>query len=149
METWDTIRARRNVRQYTDQPIARNDLERILDAGRRAASASNWQPWNFVVVTSRERLIELATVWQGARHVAGSVFLGVVRPVCLVVAGMLVLVGVLGVSATRPAGGEQDGERQKSRHPEPCVKLQEQLPSSTILVFGSPRVTQRRITWKR
>jgi nitroreductase len=38
METWDTIRARRNVRQYTDQPIARADLERILDAGRRTAS---------------------------------------------------------------------------------------------------------------
>jgi hypothetical protein len=31
METWDTIRARRNVRQYIDQPIARADLERILE----------------------------------------------------------------------------------------------------------------------
>ena len=58
METWDTIRARRNVRQYTDQPIARADLERILDAGRRTASASNWQPWNFVVVTDRPQLVE-------------------------------------------------------------------------------------------
>jgi nitroreductase len=55
METWDTIRARRNVRQYTDQPIARADLERILDAGRRTASASSWQPWNFVVVTERPK----------------------------------------------------------------------------------------------
>ncbi len=72
METWETIRARRNVRQYTDQPIAREDLERILDAGRRAPSASNWQPWNFVVVTDRPQLVELAKVWQGARHVAGS-----------------------------------------------------------------------------
>ena len=72
METWDTIRARRNVRQYTDQPIARADLERILDAGRRAPSASNWQPWNFVVVTDRPQLVELAKVWQGARHVARS-----------------------------------------------------------------------------
>ena len=72
METWDTICARRNVRQYTDQPIARADLERILDAGRRAASASNWQPWNFVVVTDRPQLVELAKVWQGARHVARS-----------------------------------------------------------------------------
>jgi nitroreductase len=72
METWDTIRARRNVRQYTDQPIARADLERILDAGRRAASASNCQPWNFVVVTDRPQLVELAKVWQGARHVARS-----------------------------------------------------------------------------
>jgi nitroreductase len=72
METWDAIRARRNVRQYTDQQIDRADLERILEAGRRTPSAGNWQPWNFVVVTGRERLIELATVWQGARHVAGS-----------------------------------------------------------------------------
>ena len=72
METWDAIRARRNVRQYTDQPIARADLERILDAGRRAASASNSQPWNFVVVTDRPQLVELAKVWQGARHVAQS-----------------------------------------------------------------------------
>ena len=72
METWDTIRARRNVRQYTDLPIARADLERILDAGRRAASASNWQPWNFVVVTDRPQLVELAKVWRGAGHIARS-----------------------------------------------------------------------------
>ena len=45
METWDAIRARRNVRQYTGQPITREDLERILEAGRRAPSSGNWQPW--------------------------------------------------------------------------------------------------------
>lgn len=72
METLDTIRARRNVRQYTDQPIATDDLRRILDAGRRSPSASNWQPWNFVVVTDREQLIELAKVWGGGRHIARS-----------------------------------------------------------------------------
>jgi nitroreductase len=32
----------------------------------------NWQPWDFVVVTAREQLVELAKVWQGARHVAQS-----------------------------------------------------------------------------
>ena len=57
METWDTIRARRNVRQYTDEPIARENLERFVEAGRRAPSSGNWQPWNFVVVTDRERLV--------------------------------------------------------------------------------------------
>src|SRR4051794_18578961 len=73
METWDAILSRRNVRQYTDQPIARDDLERVLEAGRRAPSASNWQPWNFVVVSDREHLVELAKAWpQGGRHIAGS-----------------------------------------------------------------------------
>lgn len=73
MQTWDAIRARRNVRQYTDQPIRREDLERILEAGRRAPSAGNWQPWNFVVVTDREQLTPLAKVWdRGGRHIAQS-----------------------------------------------------------------------------
>lgn len=72
METWDAIRARRNVRSYTSQPIERADLERILEAGRRAPSARNWQPWDFVVVTGRSELTDLARVWQGARHVAQS-----------------------------------------------------------------------------
>src|SRR5258706_1286603 len=73
METWDTIGARRNVRQYTDEPIARENLERFVEAGRRAPSSGNWQPWNFVVVTDREQLVELARVWDpGGRHIAPS-----------------------------------------------------------------------------
>src|SRR5512133_1294565 len=72
METWDTIQARRNVRQYTDRSIALDDLERILDAGRRAPSAGNWQPWNFVVAVDRAQLGKLSQVWRGAGHVARS-----------------------------------------------------------------------------
>ena len=72
MQTWDAIRARRNVRQYTGQPIAREDLERICEAGRRAPSAGNGQPWDFVVVTDREQLRELSKVWRGGGHVAES-----------------------------------------------------------------------------
>jgi nitroreductase len=72
MQTWDAIRARRNVRAYTDRAIADEDLDRILEAGRRAPSASNTQPWDFVVVSDRSDLQELSNVWQGAGHVAGS-----------------------------------------------------------------------------
>ncbi|GAA1876652.1 nitroreductase family protein [Asanoa iriomotensis] len=72
METWDAIRARRNVRQYTADQVSDADLTRILEAGRRAPSASNRQHWDFVVVTDRERLVELATVWQSAGHIAGA-----------------------------------------------------------------------------
>jgi nitroreductase len=47
-------------------------LDRITEAGWRAPSASNTQPWDFVVCTDRELLIQLATLWQGAGHVATS-----------------------------------------------------------------------------
>jgi nitroreductase len=72
VETWDAMRARRNVRQFTDQPVPDEALDRILEAGRRAPSASNWQPWDFVLVTDRAQLVELAKVWQYAQHVAGA-----------------------------------------------------------------------------
>jgi nitroreductase len=72
METWDAIRARRNVRAYTEQPIAAADLDRILEAARRAPSASNRQRWEFIAVTERSQLVALGDVWQGARHIPGS-----------------------------------------------------------------------------
>ena len=72
METWDAIRARRNVRQYSDRPISSADLDRILEAGRRTPSSMNEQRWDFVVVTGRDQLQELAKVWRYGRHVATS-----------------------------------------------------------------------------
>ncbi|MGH3270108.1 MAG: nitroreductase family protein [Trebonia sp.] len=72
METWDAIRARRNVRSYRPDPIPDADLERIAEAGWRAPSASNRQHWDFVLVTDREQLKELSTVWRGAGHIAGA-----------------------------------------------------------------------------
>jgi nitroreductase len=72
METWDAIRARRNVRSYTSESVPAEQLERIAEAGWRAPSASNRQHWDFILVTDREQLAELATVWQGAGHIAGA-----------------------------------------------------------------------------
>ena len=63
METWDAITSRRNVRSFADRPIPPADLDRILEAGRRAPSSQNWQPWDFVLVTDRQQLGELAKVF--------------------------------------------------------------------------------------
>ena len=51
VETWDVIRSRRNVRSYTGQAIAPEDLDRVLEAARRTPSAGNQQAWDFVVCT--------------------------------------------------------------------------------------------------
>jgi nitroreductase len=64
VETWDAITSRRDVRDFTDRPIAGDDLDRILEAGRRAPSSRNGQPWDFLVVTDRDQLATLAQVWR-------------------------------------------------------------------------------------
>jgi len=72
--TWEAIRSRRNVRAYTDVPLSGDHLDEILEAGRRAPSSQNWQPWDFVVVTSRAALGSLSKVQGrgGSEHVASA-----------------------------------------------------------------------------
>ncbi len=72
MHTWDAITSRRNVRAFSHEPVEADQLDRILEAGRRSPSSQNWQPWDFVVVAERARLAELSHVWRGAAHVATS-----------------------------------------------------------------------------
>src|ERR1700710_3217924 len=72
MEAWDAIRARRNVRSYLPDPISDGALDRTAEAGWRAPSAKNDQHWDFIIVTDREQLQELSTVWRGAGHIAGA-----------------------------------------------------------------------------
>jgi len=70
MQTWEAIRIRRNVREFSDVPIADDHLDEILESGRRAPSSRNWQPWDFVVVRDRETMRKLSGVSPGAGHVA-------------------------------------------------------------------------------
>jgi nitroreductase len=72
METWDAIRARRNVRSYQTGAVPASDLDRIAEAAWRAPSASNRQHWDFVVVTDPDQLRALSAVWRGAGHIAGA-----------------------------------------------------------------------------
>src|SRR6202167_727712 len=72
MQTWEAIESRRNVRSFAERPIPAEDLDQILEAGRRSPSSQNWQPWDFILITDREQLRELAKVWRGAGHVTQS-----------------------------------------------------------------------------
>jgi len=55
MEVFEAIRKRRSVRAYMSTPIPKEQLEKILEAARLAPSASNIQPWHFIVVTDPEK----------------------------------------------------------------------------------------------
>ena len=56
------IATRASVRQFTNQPIDKSTLERIVCAGMAAPSAVNKQPWAFVVITERSVLDSLQNV---------------------------------------------------------------------------------------
>jgi nitroreductase len=64
MDAIEAIRKRRSVRDYTGDPIPREDLETIVDAGRLAASDHNNQPWEFIVVTNKEMINQLKVAAQ-------------------------------------------------------------------------------------
>ncbi|MGI9647770.1 MAG: nitroreductase family protein [Acidimicrobiia bacterium] len=82
MNAWDSITSRRQVRDFTTEPIPDDDLRKILEAGRRAPSAGNGQPWDFVVVRDQDQLERLSGVWRGAGWVKGSaVTIALVTPV--------------------------------------------------------------------
>jgi nitroreductase len=58
------ITSRRSVRAFLPTPVAREDIEAILDVARRAPSGSNTQPWKVYVLTgeSKARLSESVLV---------------------------------------------------------------------------------------
>ena len=63
MELRDAMRRRRMVRNYLDEPVPREAVERLVDLARRAPSAGFSQGQYFVVVTEQElrsRIAELA-----------------------------------------------------------------------------------------
>ena len=65
MNALEAIEKRRSVRKYTGEPIPKKDLEKIVDAGRLAATGGNQQPWDFVVVTDRAMVarLKVAAEW--------------------------------------------------------------------------------------
>ncbi|MCL1806383.1 MAG: nitroreductase family protein [Oscillospiraceae bacterium] len=67
----EAINTRRSVRKYkADQPITKEQLDRLLHAAMLAPSACNSRPWEFIAVTKREVLDEIARVHPYAKMCA-------------------------------------------------------------------------------
>ncbi len=61
MEIFEAIRSRRSVRQFSSEPVGRELISRILEAGIWAPSAKNLQPWRFLVIEGqvKDRIVEI------------------------------------------------------------------------------------------
>ncbi len=72
METLDAIGRQRVSRRFRADPIPKDALSVILNAGRRAGSSKNLQRWAFVVVRDRETLQRLSTLGPWCGHIEGA-----------------------------------------------------------------------------
>ena len=79
----DLIISRQSDRKYSNEPVAKEQLDRILEAGRMAPSACNSQPWKFIVVTDHDLIGKVADA-AGARLTGMNSFVGQ-APLLLVV----------------------------------------------------------------
>ena len=85
MEFEDVLLKRRSVRRYTDDDITKEQLNRILKAGLLAPTSRNRKPCNFLVVSNKQTLKELADVKE---H--GSKFLADANKAIVVIANTMV-----------------------------------------------------------
>jgi nitroreductase len=72
MDFYETVRRRRMVRNYTDEPIDGGALDRMLDAARRAPSAGFSQGQSFVVVTDLDTRKAIANLADEPEYVAAG-----------------------------------------------------------------------------
>lgn len=72
MDIWEGIRTKHSIRTFDGQPLSDDDARHILEAGRRAPSGFNSQPWHFIAVRDPAMLHELSTIGRSTRHVAGA-----------------------------------------------------------------------------
>lgn len=72
MDTLEAIFERRSIRRYRPDPIPKQDLRHILEAGRQAPSAGNRQPWHFVVASEPEQKRQVARACNGQMWMADA-----------------------------------------------------------------------------
>jgi len=67
---YETIAGRRTVRRFKPDPVPRDLLERLVDAGRLAPSAANLQPLEFVVIDGAGPRAEIFPCLKWAAYIA-------------------------------------------------------------------------------
>jgi len=68
----DTIKTRRSVRKFREEPVSEEAVDAILEAGRWAPSGLNNQPWRFAVVRNREIITRISKLTHYGRIVLGA-----------------------------------------------------------------------------
>lgn len=60
----ENIKSRRSVRNFKEEPVPKEAIEKIVEAGRFAPSALNRQPWKFIIINDAKLIEELSHIAQ-------------------------------------------------------------------------------------
>lgn len=72
MQVSQAIQTKRATRKFQKKPLTDDQVKTILNAGRRAQSSKNTQPWQFIAVQDKKRLLNLSACGAYAGHLAGA-----------------------------------------------------------------------------
>lgn len=139
---FEAVRTVLAVREFQDKPIPDDVLRRIVEAGHLSASASNAQPWHFVLVTQRDNLRELGRLVAHGPYIAGAGAAVVVAyekknplgvsDVSRAIQSMILVAWGDGVGSNWTGFGELEGVSKK-------VGLPEGFEVLAVVPFGYPK----------
>lgn len=72
MDVVEAIGSFRAIRRFEPRSLPDDAVRMVLNAGRRAQSSKNTQPWQLVAITDRDTLTRLSTTGDFAGHLAGA-----------------------------------------------------------------------------
>jgi nitroreductase len=81
MDVSEAIQKRVTTRRWKPTPVEKEKIVKVLEAGRRAPSWGNVQPWRYIVVQDKARIGELAKISGGQPHISTA-------PVVIVCCGL-------------------------------------------------------------
>lgn len=72
MDIFETIKTRRSIRQFTDEPVPDEVIDTIIEAGTWAPSGLNNQPWKFAVIKDPGLKTEISDLTHYSRIVLSA-----------------------------------------------------------------------------
>jgi len=70
MAEFEILKKRRSIREYSDEQLSKDALEKIIEAARFSPTARNVQPWEFIVITEVSTLKKIADLAENGRFLS-------------------------------------------------------------------------------